>query len=107
MKMTLLTVTVLSIASTVAVAQQEPAPAMPPAVVPPPAMQQPAPSPSAPVPGANSFTEEQARGRIADSGYTDVGSLTLDQTGVWRGTATKAGKSVDVGLDYQGNVVEQ
>ena len=59
----------------------------------------------APVEGANSFTEAQAKERIADAGYTDVGALKLDDKGVWRGTATKDGQSVSVGLDYQGNVV--
>lgn len=59
----------------------------------------------APVEGANSFTEAQAKERIADAGYTDVSALKLDDKGVWRGTATKDGQSVSVGLDYQGNVV--
>ena len=64
-------------------------------------------NPDAPVEGANSFTERQAKERIAEAGYTDVGELKLDDKGVWRGTATKDGKSVSVGLDYQGNVVTQ
>lgn len=58
------------------------------------------------VPGANSFTEEQARTRIADRGYSNVQSLTLDSNGIWRGTATRAGNHVNVAVDYQGNVVE-
>lgn len=62
---------------------------------------------AAPVPGANSFTESQAKGRIADRGFTDVSGLTKDKDGVWRGTATKDGKQVHVALDYQGNVVTQ
>ena len=64
-------------------------------------------NPDAPVEGANSFTESQAKERIADAGYTDISGLKLDDKGVWRGTATKDGKSVSVGLDYQGNVVTQ
>ena len=60
---------------------------------------------TAPVEGANSFTEDQARERIVEAGYADVTGLTLDDKGVWRGTATKDGQSVSVGLDYQGNVV--
>lgn len=59
----------------------------------------------APVEGANSFTEGQAKDRIAEAGYTDVSALTKDDQGVWRGTAMKDGQSVSVGLDYQGNVV--
>ncbi|WP_246677074.1 MULTISPECIES: DUF4142 domain-containing protein [unclassified Mesorhizobium] len=62
------------------------------------------PKPTAPVPGANSFTEGQAKSRIADAGYTDVSSLAKDDQGIWRGQAKKDGKSTSVALDYQGNV---
>jgi hypothetical protein len=62
---------------------------------------------TAPVEGENSFTEAQAMTRITEAGYTDVGALKLDDKGVWRGTAMKGGKSMQVGLDYQGNVVTQ
>src|ERR1700741_2961942 len=62
-------------------------------------------NPGAPAAGANSFTEGQAKSRIEAAGYSDVSGLTKDRDGIWRGTATKAGKGVDVGLDYQGNVV--
>jgi len=58
---------------------------------------------SAPAKGANSFTEKQARKRIAKAGYA-VTSLTKDDNGVWTGTATKGGKSMTVGLDFKGNV---
>ena len=61
----------------------------------------------APVPGANSFTESQARDRIQDKGFTQVNALSLDSKGVWRGKAMKNGQSVDVSMDYQGNVVPQ
>lgn len=56
-----------------------------------------------PAEGANSFTENQAKERLAKAGYT-VTTLAKDDNGVWRGTATKGGKSVNVGLDYKGNV---
>lgn len=59
------------------------------------------------VEGENSFTEDQAKSRIADAGYTDVSALKLDDKGIWRATASKGGKSMSVGLDYQGNVVAQ
>jgi len=59
-----------------------------------------------PVKGSNSFTEGQAKSRIEAMGFTNVSALTKDDDGVWRGHATKAGKTVDVGLDYQGNVVQ-
>jgi hypothetical protein len=62
---------------------------------------------NAPVEGKNSFTESQAKDRIAAAGFTEVSALKLDDKGVWRGTAMKDGKSTPVGLDYQGNVVAQ
>lgn len=62
-------------------------------------------NPGAPVAGANSFTEGQAKSRIESSGYTSVTALKKDDNGVWRGKAQKDGKSVDVSLDFQGNVV--
>jgi hypothetical protein len=36
-----------------------------------------------------------------------VSELKKDDDGVWRGKAMKDGKSVDVSLDYQGNVVNR
>ena len=63
------------------------------------------PNPGAPVPGANSFTEGQAKSRIESNGYTNVTGLQKDAQGVWRGTASKEGRSVSVSLDFQGNVV--
>jgi hypothetical protein len=65
------------------------------------------PNPGAPVAGANSFTEGQAKSRIEAHGFTNVGGLKKDNDGVWRGTATQAGKSVRVSVDFQGNVVSQ
>lgn len=62
---------------------------------------------NAPVEGKNSFTESQAKDRLEKAGYTAVSGLKLDDKGVWRGTATKDGKSMSVALDYQGNVVSQ
>ena len=62
-------------------------------------------NPAAPVPGANSFTEAQAKSAIEKAGYADVSALTKDDNGIWRGTASKDGKSTPIALDYQGNVV--
>ena len=62
-------------------------------------------NPGAPVAGRNSFTEGQAKSRIESNGYSNVTSLMKDDSGVWRGKAQKDGKSVDVSLDFQGNVV--
>ena len=57
-----------------------------------------------PAKGANSFTENEARRRIESHGFSGVGALHKDGGGVWRGTATKAGTSSQVWLDYKGNV---
>jgi putative membrane protein len=62
-------------------------------------------NPAAPVPGANSFTENQARSRLARNGFSDVGRLTKDAEGIWRGHAKKNGKEVEVAIDFQGNIV--
>jgi hypothetical protein len=63
------------------------------------------PTPEAPAAGRNSFTMAQAKSRIEKAGYTGVSGLTKDKDGVWRGTASKGGTSMDVSLDYQGNVL--
>ena len=55
-------------------------------------------------PGANSFTEGQARSRIEAAGFTNLGELTKDENGIWRGRAMRGGQQVEVGLDYRGNV---
>ncbi|QIG50396.1 hypothetical protein G5V57_23290 [Nordella sp. HKS 07] len=59
----------------------------------------------APLEGANSFTEGQAQDRVLAAGYADVSTLTKDDKGIWRGTATKDGTTVKVAVDYKGNVV--
>ena len=67
----------------------------------------PANNSGAPVAGANSFTEGQARDRIEAKGFTKVTALMLDSKGVWRGKGMKGSQSVDVSMDYQGNVSPQ
>ena len=57
-----------------------------------------------PVAGANSFTKDQAQSQIERRGYSRVAGLVLDDKGIWRGTATKDGRSGPVTLDFQGNV---
>lgn len=63
------------------------------------------PTTATPAAGANSFTEGQARDRIAAAGYTDIQGLRKDDQGVWRGQAMQNGQRVDVGLDFKGQVV--
>jgi hypothetical protein len=61
----------------------------------------------APLEGANSFTEEQAKDRVIAAGMIAPSTLSKDDKGVWRGTATQGGKSMNVAIDYKGNVVAQ
>ena len=61
---------------------------------------------TAPVAGRNSFTEGEAKSRIEKMGFANVSNLKKDENGVWHGRATKDGKTVDVSLDYQGNVIQ-
>ena len=63
--------------------------------------------PNAPLAGSNSFTEVQARDRIAKAGFEDVQQLKKDDQGIWRGQAKKSGQQVGVSLDYRGNIVQQ
>ncbi|BCG87279.1 membrane protein [Mesorhizobium sp. 113-3-9] len=63
------------------------------------------PDQAPPLSGANSFTEDQAKGRIQDAGFSDVSKLTKDDQGIWRGQASKGGKNTTIALDYKGNVV--
>jgi hypothetical protein len=57
--------------------------------------------------GANSFTKKQAADRMAKAGYPSVRDLEKDKDGLWHGTAVKDGKTVDVSLDFKGNVNAQ
>jgi len=59
---------------------------------------------AAPVAGANSFTEGEAKSRIEARGFANVSGLKKDDKGIWRGKAQRDGRSVDVALDFQGNV---
>ena len=59
----------------------------------------------APLPGANSFTENQAKDRAAAAGLSNVSALKKDDKGVWHGTASEGAKTVNVAIDFKGNVV--
>jgi hypothetical protein len=55
-------------------------------------------------PASNSFTESQAKGHIENAGYTNVTALTKTPDGMWTAKATKAGKTMNVALDFKGAV---
>ena len=57
--------------------------------------------------GANSFAESQARALLQAKGYSEVSALVNDSSGIWRGTAIKDQKKVDVSVDFQGHVAAQ
>ena len=59
----------------------------------------------APLAGSNSFTETQAMDRALAAGFTNVTALKKDDKGVWRGTASDGSKTVNIAIDYKGNVV--
>jgi putative membrane protein len=54
--------------------------------------------------GANSFTEGQASERLREAGISNVTGLRKDDNGVWRGRGQWQGRSVEVGLDFRGNI---
>ena len=56
--------------------------------------------------GANSFTQNEARKHILNSGYSSVSGLAKGKDGVWRGTAMKGGANFNVALDFKGNVTD-
>ncbi|MFC4174235.1 PepSY domain-containing protein [Microvirga sp. GCM10011540] len=57
--------------------------------------------------GANSFTERQARSRTEAQGFAHVADLRRDDQGIWRGRATRNGRSVGAMLDFCGSVASQ
>ena len=57
--------------------------------------------------GANSFTENQARGAIEKAGYSNVSALMQNEQGVWTGKGTRNGAETTVSVDYKGAVNPQ
>lgn len=64
-------------------------------------------NPSAPVKGENSFTQDQAKSRMEEAGFTNVMGLTLDNEGIWHAAGEKDGGSVMIEMDYQGNITSK
>ncbi len=57
--------------------------------------------------GHNSFTKGQAKTRIEKAGYTNVVGLTKNAAGLWQATAMQNGRTVQVSLDFKGDVASQ
>jgi hypothetical protein len=64
-------------------------------------------NPDAPVEGANSFTEDQAKTRMEEAGFSNVANLNKAENGIWMASGMKDGSAVSISLDYQGNVVSK
>ncbi|WP_342249700.1 hypothetical protein [Sphingomonas sp. OTU376] len=60
-----------------------------------------------PARGHSSFTQSQARGRIAKAGFTKISGLRKNNDGVWQGRAMKHRRPVTVMLDFKGNVTSR
>ncbi len=56
-------------------------------------------------PGLIPFPRNEAKKRIEALGYRDVGDLVLDEKGIWRTKATQNGKTIEISVDVQGDVV--
>ena len=61
----------------------------------------------APTAGANSFTKGQAEDRLKKAGYSNITGLTKDKDGLWHAQAMKDGKTINVSLDFKGDVNAQ
>ena len=89
-------------------AQDQSGPAADPSATQNPAVKSPSDMTGAPLAkGHNSFTKSEAASRIRSAGYTDVTVTILDSDGLWHATATRNGQSVQVALDYKGDVASQ
>lgn len=54
--------------------------------------------------GRTSFSEAQARSRMEQAGFSQVGDLRLEENGIWRAMARREGRLHRIGLDYRGTV---
>ena len=62
------------------------------------------PTNEVPAAAASSFTSDQAKGHLENAGYAVTGELTQTPDGIWHATATKAGKSSPVSVDFKGAI---
>ena len=51
-----------------------------------------------------SATRDRAASRLEQAGYTNVYGLMRAADGTWRGKATRAGQTVEVSIDAEGNI---
>ena len=53
------------------------------------------------------FTMIDAQNLLRQRGYTNVSELVKNEKGIWIGSAVKDGKTVPVGVDLKGKVIER
>ncbi len=53
------------------------------------------------------FTMIDAQNLLRQRGYTNVSELVKNEKGIWIGSAVKDGKTVPVGVDVKGTVIER
>ena len=53
------------------------------------------------------FNMVDAQNLLRQRGYTNVSELVENEKGTWIGSAVKDGKTVPVGVDVKGNVIER
>ena len=53
---------------------------------------------------ATLMTEEQAKAKLESEGYTEISGLMKDAMGMWKASAMKEGKSVQLSLDTEGHI---
>jgi hypothetical protein len=56
-------------------------------------------------PEITNYTESQARDRVKNQGYAEIGDLTQDNQMAWHGTAEKDGKRINFSLGTDGKIV--
>ena len=52
----------------------------------------------------NVLSEEQARAKLIDAGFTAIGTMQLDLEGVWRTTAMKGNDMMSIAITRQGDI---
>ena len=108
MKKILLAAALLSAVSLPAFAQTTDAQAVDTPVIADPATPEVAPATSEVAPAeVSALTEEKVKELVAAAGYTDAGTFAQDDTGAWKGAASKDGATFAVTVDAQGAVTAE
>lgn len=52
----------------------------------------------------NVLSEDQARAKLIDAGFTAIGTMQLDLEGVWRTTAMKGNDMMSIAITRKGDI---